>query len=377
MKLPAAARLLRLLATRPEGALTTREICDRWSDQTGGTIELRTVQRYMAELSADSADGPALVDVIEEGRDRRYCLRMSQVAHWFMTEEAALGLLWSRQILARTFAMAQPDPTDRSLDLAQQVAGDSPCTRRLRERMRIVPDGLGRLAARIDPQVLASVVDAIGAAQQVGFEYRSVAGKVSRHERSPQGLVAKDGTIYLLATEGPNDAPLHFALHRMCSAQTLPRPALPRPDFDLDRYIRDSHQLSHRLQPSDAPPLQLRLRVSPESLYHFSERPLAADQHIGEPDPGDGWHIVSAAVPDTVLLVPFLMSIHGIEVLAPPTLRDQVAERLHGALALYAGDGAPRRQEKTPPDATLALPSLRSPSCPSPSASPLSPLSRR
>jgi predicted DNA-binding transcriptional regulator YafY len=372
MKLRAAARLLRLLGTRPDTALTAREICDRWADQTGSSISLRTVQRYVAELSADSADGPALMDVLDDGRESRYYLRLSQVAHWFMTEEAALGLLWSHQILARSFAAAQPEPTVRSVDLAQRVADDCTRTRRLRGLLRIVPDGLGRLPARIDPQVLVSVVDAIGAGQQVGFEYRNAAGKARKHERSPQGLVAKDGTIYLLATDGPNDSPLHFALHRMSSAVTLPRPALSRPGFDLDRYIHESHQLSHRLQSGDAPPLDVRLRVSPQSLFHFIERPLAADQQIGEPDPNDGWSVVGASVPDTVLLLPFLISIRDIEVRAPAMLRRQMTEWLRRAVARHDDDSVPRRQESTPSDIKLALPSSRSKLCPTPKVTSLS-----
>lgn len=375
MKLTAAARLLRLLGTRPEDALTTSMICQRWLGQSAQPISQRTVQRYMAELSADSADGPALLDVVEDGNERRYYLRLSQVAHWFMTEEAALGLLWSRQVVERSLAAAEPEAAARSVDMAQQVAGDSARTRRLRERVRIVPDGLGRLHARIDPQVLGSVIDAVGAGQMVGFDYLSAAGKASTHERSPQGLVAKDGTIYLLATEGLADAPLHFALHRMSSAITLPRPAPARPDFDLDRYIRESHQLSHRLQPCDAPPLQLRLRVSPQALFHFSERPLAAGQQIGAPDSHDGWRIVSAEVPDTLLLLPFLISIRDIEVLGPPALRRQMGEWLRSAAALHADDDASRRQVLAPAPGRLALPSNRSSSCPSPSANVLSPLS--
>ena len=72
MKLSAAVTLLRLLNSRPEGALTTTQIARKWLDETGSEINLRSVQRYLSELSADSADGPALAndnEIAWDGRD--------------------------------------------------------------------------------------------------------------------------------------------------------------------------------------------------------------------------------------------------------------------------------------------------------------------
>lgn len=108
-----------------------------------------------------------------------------------------------------------------------------------------------------------SVVDAIGAEQLVSFDYVSAGGRASSRTCTPQGLVAKDGSLYLLATQGLSDPPITFALHRMSKACVLPRPMTQRPDFDLDRHIEDTHQLSHKLNAA-APPIQLKIRVSPE-----------------------------------------------------------------------------------------------------------------
>jgi predicted DNA-binding transcriptional regulator YafY len=183
-------------------------------------------------------------------------------------------------------------------------------------------------------------MDAIAADQKLSFIYVSAAGNSSNHIRSPQGLVAKDGTIYLLATEGLSDAPRHFALHRVRDAHVIPQRAQARPDFNLDHHIRDSHQLSHALD-RHAPPASLKLRVAPEALFHFAERPLSDDQEITPAKRSDGWHTVTATVPETVLLVPFLLSLGGwIEVLGPPTVRSEVATWLRDAAAHYAPDAA-------------------------------------
>lgn len=177
MKLRSAARLLQLLPTRAEGALTTRQIQEVWIRSGTEPIELRTVQRYMSELSADSADGPALVDVLEDKADRRYYMRLSQVSKWFMSEEAALSLVWSRQALARSFAAIHPEQAARGQELALCVATGDARTRRLRDRLRLVPDGIGRLPATVKREVLESVVGAIGAGQLVSFDYVSAAGR--------------------------------------------------------------------------------------------------------------------------------------------------------------------------------------------------------
>jgi len=277
-----------------------------------------------------------------------------------MSEEAALSLVWSRQALERSFAAIHPEQTTRSEELAQRVTTEDARTRRLRDRLRLVPDGIGRLPAKVLPEVLVPVVDAIGAGQLVCFDYVSAAGKASSRTRSPQALVAKDGSLYLLATEGLGDPPIAFALHRMTRASVLPRPMTSRPDFDLDRYIEDTHQLSHKLQAA-APPLQLKLRVSPGELFHFKERALAENQQIGPSDPKDGWHIVSAEVPDTVQLLPFLVSIRDLEVLAPPDLRERVGRWLHVAAARYGKqDGAKASAPRMPVGRTPAAGSTHS-----------------
>jgi len=339
MKLHAAVTLLRLLNSQPQGAMTSNQIALKWLEHTGVQINIRNVQRYLSELSADSADGPALVDVLDEGKERRYYLRLSQVAQWFMTEEAALHLLLTRQLLERSFSVGVgPSEAKRRADIAEAVSGGSVRTRRLRERLRIVPGGIGRLPARVEAQVLASAVNAVAASQKLSFTYVNPAGKESKQVLSPQGLVAKDGTIYLLATKGMSEPPRHFALHRVTEAHVMPHPLQARPDFDLDSYIRDSHQLSHRLD-AEAPPESLKLRVAPETLFHFTERPLSSDQSIGPARRPDGWHLVTSTVPETILLVPFLVSMGpGIEVLGPPSVRSKMAKWLRDASAHYSED---------------------------------------
>lgn len=336
MKLISAVRLLRLLPPHSENALTVKQIVERWHKQTTSEITVRSVQRYMSELSADGAEGSALVDLVEDGRERRYYLRLSEVAQWFMTEAASLDLLLARQVLLRSFGSVAPKDTERLYAMAEKLTTDSAQNRRLYDRLRVVPDGIGRLQARIAPTILTALIDAIRANQKLAFTYAKPDGKQSEHVRAPLGVVAKDGTIYLLAAKHTTDPPLHFALHRVIDARVVPSPAQPRPDIDLDRYIVDSQQFSHALGDKSVL-LQLELRVAPETIWHFRERPFPQQEPITSPSEPGAWYSVKATVPDTMLLVPFLLSMGPyIEVIGPESVRSETAKRLRDAAARYA-----------------------------------------
>lgn len=337
MKLATGVRLLRVLNSRAENALTTKNIARRWRDLGCDAVSIRSIERYMIEMSEDGPDGPALVAVVKVGRERAYYLKPSQVANWFMTEEAALDLQLTHQVLGRTFGARGRSNGDKFADMAERIASASPQTKRIRERLRIAPDGIGRLPARIDPQVLQAAIDAIGKNRKLKFDYVNVTGKASAQLVSPLGLVAKDGTVYLVGIKGLSDSPRHFALHRVSQADVHFQQAQPRPEFDLDDYIRDSHQFSHVLDPQ-VPAAALKLRVAPEAMFHFTERSLSADQKLSKAP--DGWYVVTATVPDTVLLVPFLVSMGPwIEVTAPASIRARTAQWLRESSAHYVGNG--------------------------------------
>lgn len=335
MKLTTGVRMLRVLNTRPESALTTLEIERRWRDLGGTAVTLRSIQRYMVDLSQDSSEGPALVAIVQRGGSSAYYLRTSQVANWFMTEEAALDLQLSREVFGRAFGSRGRSNGDKLADMAERVVAASPETQRIRERLRIVPDGIGRLPARIEPEVLRAALDAIGKNRKLRFSYSSASGHASSQLVSPLGLVAKDGTIYLVAIKGLTDTPRHFALQRMSETDVHFQQAQPRSEFDLQQYILDSHQFSHVLD-AKAPPVQLKLRVAPDAVYHFMERPLSGDQKNAPPKGSEPWHIVTATVPKTILLLPFLISMGPwIELVEPVGLRAEMAEWVGGIWAHY------------------------------------------
>jgi predicted DNA-binding transcriptional regulator YafY len=167
----------------------------------------------------------------------------------------------------------------------------------------------------------------------------SAAGKASAKTVNPLGLVAKDGSIYLVASEGLSGKPRNYPLQRVKEASASQHRLEEPLGFNLDRYIEETHQLSHVLNSAESP-LTLKLRVSPNAIHHFRERPLAVDQMIGTVADSGDWHVVTATVPDTILLVPFLVSMGPwIEVLEPAAVRARTFQWLRDTCAMYQSQG--------------------------------------
>lgn len=339
MDFDVGARLLRLLPTRPENALSVSQIAERWVKSGGKPMTTRAFQRYVQVLSEGyGSDGIALLGELSRGKEYAYYLHSSNVANWFMTEEAALELQLSRDVLGRSFGSETGSTGDKLADMAEKLVEASPHTQRIRRSIHIAPDGIGRLPARIDKEVLRSALDAIGQGKKFGFEYKSSASHVSKCLVSPLGLVAKDGTIYLVGVTGVSDAPRPYPLHRVSKPSVHFKTADQRPEFDLKRHVNESHQFSHTLYKEESP-VNLKLRVDPAAIFHFEERPLSNDQSIQDPTGDEPWYVVTAKVPHTILLTPFLLSMgHWLEVVSPASVRQEVRTRVEGMWAHYSSD---------------------------------------
>ena len=350
MDLKEAARLLEIVPVAEKQAMSCKEIAERFfgksgSDTAGGIpltqSEIRKIQRYLQNLSQPKNNEPAVIKLTAEksrgGRAYnrktfRYWQEPTALNKLLMTEKNALDLILAQQILQRSFAgeLAKRSKVAISDAMAESVVNMDVETRRLRARLRVVPDWFGRVPAEIKPEILSEVINAIAKDRQLRFEYKSPSGDLSQHTVSPCGLVAKDWSIYLLFTKGLIHAPGRaLPLHRFNSASCTAKPRDSRTEeFDLDGYIKNTHQLAHALD-SQPKSLQLELKVAPGTIYHFKERKLSLDQDIDGPDPESGHYMVKATVVKTVLLIPFLLSmLEGIEVVGPKEIRLSIAEKL-------------------------------------------------
>jgi predicted DNA-binding transcriptional regulator YafY len=337
LKLEILIKMVGLLPRDGSAAITAEELRGPFFSQGPRATEitrasqLTALRRYLGELRKHGLvkELPPL-----QGMDRlpRYHLIEHRLYSYFMHGKVALGLHWTTKLLAPL--SDGMDDTDLG-----HMASKARLSRReevIRDRVRVVPDGIGRSLADVKRDQVRTVFEALAAGQMVLVEYTKRTGEHVQRELSVLGLAQKDGTVYLIASLRLGGKPIHYAMHRVKSVALLPRrPADTRPDFDIDAYIESQHQLAH-VRDDRPSPLSLELLVHEKALFHFRERPLLPAQSEPEAYSRDGWYRVTATVPNTDMLVPYLWS-HApwVEVLGPPSVRDDVAVGIRTAAAFY------------------------------------------
>ena len=333
MKVEILGQLTSILPRGPGLGMTAATIRDRFFERfepdttAKAESKMKRINRYLESLLKED-----LVQLVPGSVPCRYYLNESKVRDRLTSPDARLSLFWSRQTLSPLLPMLRTD-AQALLNVGSQL---DPIEQLLWQRVRIVPDGIGRQNADIKREHLLTVAEALRKGLMLEILYGKQSQAPRRYQISVLGLAVKDGTIYMLAAESMGTQPRHLPLHRVRSLTLLRRPADRRPDFDIDRYIAEQYQLSHKIE-SAAPPEKLELLVHKEALFHFDERPLIDQDPIDKSDVVDGdWYRVTALVPDTIHLVPFILS-HGgwVKVMAPKSVKDKVIERLRAGASLY------------------------------------------
>lgn len=341
LKLAEFIQLLPLLPVKEDAALSTLEITLKFyglsRDARPSGAQTRAMQRYLGYLSDHVKNPWAPLKKIDKKIGESspcYFLRNEKLLQWFMSDGMALNFLLTRDALRLVSGGTWEDMPVLEGQAARRLRQSSD-SQRLWTRLRMARSGMGRLSPEIKPAVLSELLSAVKTDRQVRLVYQSNhLSRLGTHVVTIQGLVMKDDTLYVLATQGLADPPRHFAAHRITSVEVLHKPADARPGFDLDAYIDQQYHLSHLIDGGTL--LDLQLRVHSTYLAHFRERPLTASQTIS-PDPErPGWSRVQAMVPNNYMLQSYLQSMGaGLEVLAPAQLRQEIAKQARAAAALY------------------------------------------
>ena len=350
MKLDTLIKLIPLLPKSPMEAKTTEELVTAYfklapeEDRNRPThntfirrqIDVMEKHKMISYLPAVAKPGDRIK------RSERYYVKEHSLLQYFMNSKVALNLIWANNVmksLGPVFGLSDIDRTARGARLNQRE-------KVLTERIRMVPDGIGRKYAHIEADILFSFVAAIQHNHSLMLFYRDRQGKPFNEigqaiERTVLGLVAKDGTIYAITCLGSEDSPLHIPLHRVEKVQETGTRAYARPAFNIDDYVDHQHQLAHVLD--DHPePITMVLKVAPEAMFHFRERAFESvygAQVVQAPRGADKRYTLTVKLPFTVQLPPFLWSHAGwVEVISPPELRTYVGERLLAAASYYSKD---------------------------------------
>jgi predicted DNA-binding transcriptional regulator YafY len=317
-----AGRLLSLLITlQLRGRVSARELAQQFE------VSKRTIYRDVEELSSAGVPvyaelGPAGGFALMEGWQTRLTgmtAREAEALTFAQIPEAAgeLGLGAEAQAARLKFLASLPVP---SSDSARRVA----------DRFHLDPTPWHRRPSALQP-FLKVLAQAVWESLKIRIEYRSWKG-VSVRSMEPLGIVLKAGEWYFLANR--QGRPATYKLGNV-QRLTLLREAFKRPsDFDLAQAWRDSVvAFESSLRRGEA---HLRVKLGAMSRLDrlsadMSESILkAAPNPLGEREakvPIEG--VVHAAA----LLLEFG---DDIEVLAPPSLREELRKRAQAVAALYS-----------------------------------------
>ncbi|WP_341502056.1 YafY family protein [Gallaecimonas sp. GXIMD4217] len=181
------------------------------------------------------------------------------------------------------------------------------------------------------PACLPAIVDAAWESRPLQIRYRSWQGEGSRRVE-PLGVVLKGGAWYLVARHGGEART--YKVSRIQELEVLAgrfqRPA----GFDLGEHWRASTaRLEAQLHPNRA-----RIRLTDKGLkmlQHFSSAHVRQGLVLEEPDES-GWRQASLPVGDfRFAWVELLRLGPELEVLGPPQLRRQLADKVAAMAALY------------------------------------------
>jgi len=356
MKVDTLIKMITILPKTREGAINSTTIRDEFYSyvMTKDSLTDGSKNKHIRQQITDLFDlgilgivpyNPPNKPVVKGKADKsaryeKYYLLQTELLKYFMDSKVALNVILSKNVMG---TLGDVYDAKNVLSTAENV----PKNQRdlaLLSRIRIVPDGIARDYADVKPHVLAPILSAIEHGHRVALAYRTSQGQLvddgpDSEGRAVLGLVAKDGTLYLINCKGFSDTPTHIPLHRVTSAIEIGHRTFERTDIVLDDYLSKQHQLAHVKQGEDSP-IHMVLKVSKEAKFHFDERPICgvdgSVQVISEDVDQDGRYTLDVTVPYTVQLPPFLWSHAGwVEVISPPNLRKFVGEHLLAAAEQY------------------------------------------
>lgn len=330
------ARLLELLKALPHHRWATpAELRAQLSDR-GYDVDLRSVQRDLKELQQHFP-----LDHNDKGRPHGW--RWSAEAAGgiaAMSTPEALMLVLVQQHLQAALPASMLEGFESLFTRARQRLdrlGPRAGASRWPAKVRAVPPGLMHASPPVDPAVQKAVANALLMDRQIDVLYAPGAkGTPKPYRLHPLGLILRGGLTYLAATKGDGAAASLYALHRFRRVSVLPDAVMLPEGFDLDAALRRGRgQFGIALD--DARPLRLRLACAPVLAALLEESPIADDQRVRPL--GDGRVEVQASVPDSWELRWWLLGRGAeIEVLAPASLRREIAQRLGEAARQYPVD---------------------------------------
>lgn len=198
--------------------------------------------------------------------------------------------------------------------------------------------GYPLIAPAIDAAIFDTVLTALYRDETLAIRYRRAdqgEGDIRAYQVLPYAIVEKGPYWYLVVRQrrssGRQGDAFLMRCDRIVEAANVGHVLARESGFDLDDFIQRERVLEWF--PEDPSELVLRVYESNNLPSMFRSVRLAADQAI---EPLDGGFILRATVTPSVALRNLLLQhAPSIEVLAPATLRDEMAQMLDAAARRY------------------------------------------
>ena len=300
-------RLIQLLRLVPRQRKKSVREFQRELDAQGYVTTVRTVQRdleKLAELFPIQSDGA-------KPAGWRWAAGAADVSLPFMEPSVALTFLILQQHARHLLPPQVLEDLQPRFEEARKALERQPDSglRRWPQRIAVTSRSLPMIPPDIDPTIQRVVFDALARRRQLQAEYRPYASEaINRYVLHPQGLIAREGVIYLVALVDDYADPRSLALHRFIAADIVESPARDLPDFDIDRYVAEGGV-------SIATGGQVRLTAVFRSVraHALTESRISHDQQVEKitlTDGDTGYRLI-ATVQDTLQLTWWLQSFGG------------------------------------------------------------------
>lgn len=309
--------------------ITASEICQHLQDE-GYEVGKRTVERDLHALSQ-------IFPLDLDDRSKPYGWSWSRDAAGFdlpgMTVSESLTVMMAKEHLRSVMpasTLEQMAPYFRQAEQKLNALSERSSLAAWFNKVRIIPPTQPLLAPQIDESILSVLQEGLLQDRQCTISYqRRVGGSVDEYPVNILGLVQRGVVLYLVCTIKKYSDLRILAIHRVLSATLLDTPTVRPKKFTLDDYLATG-----AFGWTSNCTVQFEARFSLEAGTHLYETPLSADQIITAQD--DGWIKVSATIQQNQQLVWWLLGFGAdVEVIAPPELRSQIAEKHRLAASRY------------------------------------------
>lgn len=285
---------LEMLRRIPKGRFVTAAELNAQLDSMKIKRDIRSVQRLLQTLSEH-------FDIERDDSTKPYRYRWKENAKGLSVpglsaQESLLLTLAERQMAALLPIRLMKSMDGFFTQARERLNGASSAQndQAWLQKVRVVSTSQPLLPPKIDPEVFATVSDALYLDHWLDLDYRNAAGKAQTCRVMPLGLAQQGTRLYLVCRFEGYDNERSLALNRIIrSADTglgFERPA----EFDLKKYDDDG-----RFGYGNGELIELRFQIEKESGYHLLESALSEDQHVVELD--DEFEITATVVDSSML----------------------------------------------------------------------------